>query len=474
MILWRRAALSGILLAFLAAPASFATPPDTALGADGELYLLRTGTYGDLFPGRRQTDKNNRVLALEIQRPGELPARLLVPQTDGPESEEAASLIYEDQSRSLYLLWESRSGPSASYLNLASYDGSRWSPAIEVSGNPASVKTLPRLAITHDTVQVAPPGGGEKVEKHRTVAHLAWTEAAGSGAVETFYTPIILVDGAYLGWNPVYRLNDFDVDPPAGAVAAGDGSAAVAAAPSIAGGSDGRAVVISFASPVTHRLCVLRVDFLPGELQQLADKLRSAIIDLGRSVDLTQPAGRTQLADKARAALTDNGGAFEPEVISTIGDRIHGQITAGDSTDLAAIGEGLRSTIIDLGARLSHRGLRPLDKLAATTEPAAPRIDQINDDPHRTNQSAAPGALGHLIELAVASTRPAPQVGAGDVEVFVSASGRNVIVSWALADRVLYRESTPAGWSDVREVQLSDSVDLARAYETVARRVRGQ
>jgi len=141
----------------------------------------------------------------------------------------------------------------------------------------------------------------------------------------------------------------------------------------------------------------------------------------------------------------------------------------GTSTDLTSVADGLRSTIIDAGARLSHRGLRPIaEKLAATR-----RITQINADPRHSDEPALPGEVGHLVELQAVASLPAPQAGSGEIEVFVAQSGRSVIVSWSQADRVLYRESQgDDGWSDVRELRITDTAGLDRAYEILDQRVR--
>jgi hypothetical protein len=483
--LWQRALTSAIgCWLGLGAAAAFGYQPDTALGTNGELYQLRTGTYGDLFPGRRQTDRANRVLALEIVRPGELPARLLVPATEGPEPEGSAALVFESESNTVFVLWESRTTANSSILRLSGYDGTRWLSAIEIAGNSAAVKTSPQLAVTRQVVAVPAAavavgvgvGGGPGVVlgpaiKHQTVLHLCWAEdGAGHGVYDTFYTPVILEDGAYLGWNPIYRLNDFDS---AGlSVPAAGGSPELQRAPTLSEGRDGRTIVVSFASTVSGHLVVLQIDLPPSELQQLADGARATIIDTGRQLDLSQPGVLGQLAEKARATVESLGGFFEPEVIESMADHVRGQIAGGGSNDLVSLAEGARATIIDTGVRLGGHGLRTGGAFAETR-----KVVQINRDPEHSDQAAPPGELGHLFEFQVVSSRPLPQPpqgGAGAIQVFLSQSGQNQIVSWASPDQVLYRESTADGWSDVRAVQLTDTLDLAKAYDTLAQRVRGK
>lgn len=458
-------ALAGLLLALGAAPATAALT-DSALGLTGELYVVRAGTYAELFPGRRQTDPLNRVLALETRRPNQLPVRQLIPASANADTEDAASILFEEQSGTVYTLWRSRSSASNSVLKLASFDGTRWSEPVEVANNPGSTKSSPALLVSRD-VALQTRADGTKVERHRTIEHLTWTEDSGQGGVETFYSPIIFVDGANLGWNRIYRLRDFDTAQPLAVTV--DPNADVVRSPTIREGRDGRTVVVSFASPATGRLSVVQVNFLPLELQLLADKLRSTIIDAGSPYNLGRPADRVLLARKAGALLRESSGAFEPEFIEGLVERIEGDVTDGTSTDLVAIAGGLRSTIIDAGARLSQRGLKPIvAKFAATR-----RLEQINADPRRTNEPADPGELGHLVEIQAVAALPVPQVGAGSLGVFLAQSGQNLIVSWTQGDRVQYRESlATGGWSEVRELRLTDTATLDRAYQILDQRVR--
>lgn len=459
-----KVALAGVLSAVLAPPGANALPADTALGATGELYQVRAGTYGDLFPGRRQTDRLNRILALEVYRSGVLVMRQPVPSTEGPETEVTPAVFYEDASQAVYVLWGSRTSTGASYVKLTSFDGTRWADAIEVSGNPTSVKSPPRLAITRDTVQTL-VADGSSVQHQRTFLHLVWAEGDGRTTM-AYYAPIILVDGEYLGWNPVYRLADLDPSEPLAALA--DPAVSLLQSPTVEAGRDGRTVVIGFVNAASRRQTAMQVNVLPGELQQIADTTRAVIIDTGYRLGLTLPAGRPQLAEKARAAVIAAGGPFESEVVTALLDRVQSEILTSDASDLTSLADKTRAVIIDTGVHFSHRGLRPAnEKLAASG-----RIDQVNPDPRHSNEAASPGTLGHLLELTPVATRSAPQVGSGPVEMFVSPNGQSAIVSWSLGDRLLYRESQADGWSEVRELRLSDTTSIDRAYEILDQRVR--
>ncbi|HEV2855299.1 MAG TPA: hypothetical protein VHC97_21065 [Thermoanaerobaculia bacterium] len=453
-----------VILSFVAAAGFLATSASalertTVLGSRGEIYIAKSGTYRSLFPTGNETDASNMVLAVEVTKTSSSTQRFLVPSTRGSETESSAALIYEEDSDRLFMVWESRTTPLNSVLMLASFDGVRWSNPIQITGNPFSSKSSPQLAITRDSVPV-PGEDGATALRQRTILHLIWEEEAAPGNFEVLYTPVILEEGNYLGWNPIYHLSDF--------VAEGDSGSSFAAplelvhAPALQNGGDPRTIVVAFASPAGRWLTSLLVDVLPEELSQLADGARANIIEIGRG---GFPGNRPTLAEKAKADLIVRGTAFHNDVIRYMADQLYNQILADRGNDLVALAEKARANIIEIGARLSGRGLRDRDDTAATKA----RIAEIEDPQPKPNAS-----LSHLIHFRVAGSRPTPQVGSSNVRMFVSDSGEDTLIAWTEKDRVLYRMSKDGGWTDQREIKLSDSVNLARAYEILAQRVRNR
>lgn len=453
-------------LTLLTASAAFPSERQAVLGADGAVYMAKAGTYGELFPGAKGGNPANPVLALEVTKPGSPVQRILVPSTANAEIEKSPALLYEDQSDTVYLVWQSWSAVHP-ILQLSGFDGSKWSAPIEVTGNPFAPKTSPQMAITRDTFGEIDAEGAEVV-KHRTVLHLIWEEELETGGVlETFYSPILFIDGVYLGWNPVYRLSSFD---PSEAITVGPpASPALVRSPSIQGGRDGRTVVVAFVSPATGRLVTLEIDALPQEFSQLADKARSHIIDLGRRPN--PPHGLKAIADEAYAGVIDLGLAFHPEIAESLAGQVYEKILKSSTQDLTFLGGAARSHIIDLGAKLSGRGLRNPMKAAvvARTEevtPTAPGFPELE-----TPQSS------NFLQFRLASSRAVPDVGtasADTLRMFISESGDNVLIAWPDKNRVLYRDTKGDEWNGVREIKLSDSVDLSRAYEILERLVRNR
>jgi hypothetical protein len=454
----------GIIGLGLAAPAQgLAASHDSALGASGEIYQVKSGKYGDLFPSGQGTAPGTPVLAIDVTRPGAAPQRVLIPDTLDSAAESSASLLYEDDSRTVYVVWESQEGIHP-VLRLAGFDGTNWSTPISVVGNPFAPKTSPQFAITRESFEDT-AADDSPVVKHRNTLHLIWQEeGAAPGALETFYTPVVFVDGIYSGTNPVYSLSDFLPDG-----AAGDIQPALLRSPTIQAGQDQRTVVVAFASLAKGRLATVEIDVLPEELSRLSEKARSHIIEIGRSL---YPADLPGLAEKARSHIIEIGVAFHPELASTLADQVRATILANDASDIVQLAEKARSHIIEIGAKLSGRGLRN------PKEQANAQIVQV-DDPLDISRTVAPTpkpmeAAAYLIQVRVASSRPVPRVGPGSVALFVSEAGDDVLVSWAQVDKVLYRLSTDSSWTEPRELRFTPSLDIDKAYAILGQRVRNR
>lgn len=444
-------------LGILSASAALAAGREVALGADGEVYAVRSGNYGELFPKGKDFDPANPVLALEITKPKTPLQRILVPGTGSAESESSPSVLFEDDSETVFLLWESEMNFHP-ILQLAGFDGSAWSRPIEVIGNPFAAKTSPQFTITRDAFEEAGPDNST-VTKHRTALHLVWREESAAGSWATLYSPILIVDGEYIGWNPIYNLEDYlqNLVTPADS----EVQPTLARAPVVETGRDERTVVIAYASTVMGRLTAIEVDVLPEQLIQLAEKARMHIIDLGQTL---YPSDLPTLAAKARMHIVDLGHAFRPEVIQAIADQVSTLILAGGNDGLEALAEKARMHIVDLGAQLSGRGLRGANDADATA-----KLQEIDQNAASPDPSAV--AEPFLFQFRIVSNLPVPRVGPGSVRLFVSETGENLIVSWAQADKVLYRNSRKGVWSDSRELRFSDSLDLGKAYEILQQRL---
>lgn len=422
--------LAGFGLA--AATTLAAAEQGATLGRDGEVFFAKTGTYGELFKGGEPAQNQRPVLALEIVKPGEPTLRLLVPTTAGPEAELAPSLLFEESSNMLFLLWESR---SVSYehpvLKLAGFDGLRWIDPVEI-GNAQAMKTSPQLVILRDRYKV--DVDGETVTRSRTIVHLLWGEETPGGFAQTFYTPIILENGAFSGVSEeqIYDLSALDPSPAARNVPELPVNAT--AALRLQAGRDSQTVVASFISPETRRIVSVEIDALPAELSLLADGARGHIIDIGRRF-------------------------FHSEIATSLADQIQARILATQGKEeLEQLADIARGHIIDIGAKLSGRGL------LQATGAAVSRIVEVPG-------SSPENPLQHLFQFRLASSRTVPEIGAGDVTLFASKTGKDILIAWATPQRVLFHESEGDEWRSFQEIKLTAGVTLQKAYEILEQRM---
>lgn len=443
----------------LAATAPLSAQQGAALGPAGEVFLAKTGTYSELFKGNDPTQSKNPVLALEIVKPGETTKRYLVPTTGGTEIELAPSLLFEESSDTVFLLWESRLYGIFPVLKLAGFDGKKWIDPIEI-GNPTAMKSSPQFAITQDNYNVL----AEEDQRVRTrmIVHLLWGQETGNGSAQILYTPIILENGAFTG-APHEQIFDLgDLDPSASAAGLlpelpGNLAAALRLRP----GRDGQTVVAVFTSPKTRRVVSVEIDLLSAELSLLAGEARSHIIDIGRKA--SYPSNIKLVAGEARSHIIDIGRrVFHTEIARSIADQIHDDIVSNDGQDnIERLADIARSHIIDIGARLSGRGL-----LQATGAAVSVTVEIPGSTPTSSDEP-----LQHILQFRLASSRPAPEVGASDVTLFASKSGKDVLVAWAEPQRVLYYESRGDEWRELQEIKLSASVDLEKAYLILEQRM---
>jgi len=359
-------------------------------------------------------------------------------------------------------------------VNLASYDGTNWSGPFGIPGNPFAAKTAPQMAMTRDLFDET-DSTGATITRHRTIVHVLWAEAVNSVSSQfaAMYVPVILQDGEYVGWNPLQHLFDFDPGPTpqtltaAKAAAAASGTSPLVASPTIEAGRDDRTVVVGFADGVSGLLDTVEIDVLPRQLGYLSDKVRGAIIDIGAR--LSYPSNRQQMADEVNAAVLQAGSAFYPAVLTPIADQISNTILGSNALALPALADQCRQIAIDTGAKYSQRGLRPASDASYGS---LTRVIDLNVASQ--GGVAITGVPTHLLQVRVASSRPIPQVGSNNLQLYLSRTGEDAIVAWANDDgsAISYRTTQGNSWSALRSLPLSPSLDQPHAFLVLEQRVR--
>jgi hypothetical protein len=456
-----------MLVAVMAIAALTASPAradhlGTALGSAGQIYTVTAGAYGTLFPGSHTYSAETPVLALDTTLPGAAPTRQVVPSSADGDVELSPALIYEDSSKTLFVVWVS-SNAASSFIELTSYDGSRWSPAITILSNVYAPKTPPQLAMTRDTHQEVDPVSGSQVTRHRTVLHIVWSEDSTSGKYQAYYTPVIFEEGAWIGTVPTaIHLNAFDAPDQAGHAGPGTGAgpfnSPLVFAPTVQGGRDTSTAIAGFASNVSGMLTATEIDVLPEELRILADACSATILANGAQYFPNQLG---TLATQVQNVVMSDSGAFQAEALQAIASAAQSSITAGAS-DVTTMAGRTRATIVEIGARFARRGLR-IDPGAPGV--ALPQIVEI----------LVPGAPSHFLQFRVTASRPSPAVGTNALQLFLSRTGQDALAAWtnAAGSSVFYTGTQPDGsWSGVNQLQISSTMSLQQAYQVLEQRMQ--
>jgi len=454
-----------VLAAVCPAPAH-ADHLGTALGADGQLYVVTAGLYGALFPGSNAYDPSTPVLALDTTLPGAAPQRQLVQGTADGSLESSPALIYEDASKTLYVVWVSNSHSVSSTIMLTSYAGNQWTQPISIISNPYASKTPPQLAVTRDTHQETDPVSGNPVTHSRTVLHIVWSEDSANGLYQAYYAPVIFEDGTWIGIVPApTHLDTFDALDQSGQTAPGAGpgpfSSPLVYTPTVQPGRDTSTVVAGFASGASGMVTAVEVDVLPEELRILADTCTGAVLANGAQYF---PGQLSALATQIQTVILNNGAAFQAETLQAISSAAQTQVMAGAS-DLPTMANKIGATIVETGARFGRRGLR-MGGYGGAGQLTPPQVVAV----------LVPNAPSHYFQLFVTSTRPLPAtVGANALQLFLSRSGLDALAAWTgpNGSTVLYTNTQPDGtWSSVKQLQVSSTLNLQQAYQVLEQRMQ--
>lgn len=439
----------------------------TALGDEGQLYQVVSGTLGALFPDDGSLPADNPGLALDVVEPDGTRERSLVPGSEGPEVEGSPAVVFEDASNRLYAVWESKKTPTVSRLLLSSFGGDGWSEPIEISGDVSPLKDEPRILITRDRFSLR-DADGDRATRSRTAIHVVWREEGADGS-GLFYTPVILEAGRYLGWNPVLHLAE--IEPEASEPEPGAEALDLLRAPVLAAGQDIHSAIIGYLSVATGRLVTVEARLLPGEIGFLADDIRGDIIEIGAR----DPEMVTSLADKSQAQILNVGHRLNSGVLGHFADRARGSIFGLQESQpdlpIEAAADDIRGDIIEIGASLfGGPGVQRQQSRLLEVGPAP------TDEPGGENTPT----VTHLLHLRLVSDRPAPPLDGVRAHMFLSEDGERVLVGWAHGGKVYYTESSaepgPGGeaWTPVQRMTLTERLGIPEAAAILESRVRRQ
>lgn len=453
MIIMRPTNVMTVLAAFAVGFAVFgvsanAAQPTAAIAEDGRVLEARGGTLAELFPSDEDDSAAHQpVMVLEIADADGAIEKLLVPGTDDAASERNPLVLYDRARDALNVLYERVSEDGVS-LRLASYGRDGWSKAHELLGyGPDDGQPIDH-ALTRASLrwQVA---DGAAVHSDRTILHIVGRDAEG----DVRYTPLIFLEGAYVGWNDTFSLLDFfDVDAE---VPGSDPATALSLALTVREDADGNGLSVAFVDPRSDHLVVLDIAIQPLELVYFAAEVRTALEAL---VDDFQAGSAESIRGPMRATIIFGGTAvgLEQATIIYLADMVDSWIqdwaTLYPEADFATFSEAFRTFLDDLILALFAQG-----------DPDEPIEIDLEPD------GGSKPALSQLIDVRVVSARPAPKTGPGLTQIYPSADGERVLIAWFDHDEgaVRYVESSgdpEAPWGVEQVVRLREGFGLGRIH----------
>lgn len=429
----------------------------TVLTGQAEIHRVEAVRYGDAFPEGSEAAPDDAVLLFESHRPGEPVRREIVPGTEGAHRELSPHLLMDGDTDTLYMVWETRINTLHSRLHLVSRDADGWSETIEVSGNPYLFKGNLQMAVTRDTFVVDEGEDGEETTAthRRVVLHLIWTEMISETEDQVLYSPVILLDGEYIGWNPVYPLSEL------AAPALEDVESLLVEAnytPTIQPSLDSHAVVVGFLDHATGQWASLRLEVLSGELSFLGDAARAQIIETGMR------RGLGGLADLARAQIIEVGHRFHPAMVQYLAEQIHQFILEQTprEVDVEALADLARAQIIEVGIRF-RAGLNPIHDTARA---------QIIEVGHRLE----PRRARHDLRAVLVRNQPMPEAPSEvPITMLLSDDGDEILLVWDGENEcVHYRETGAEGWGPAQTLKLGSGLDRDQAYQLLEDRIHNR
>ena len=436
---------AGALALLAAAPAS-ANDARTALGANGEVYTVVRGSYGNLFGADAPAGSGaNPVLALEVLKAGQF-ERTLVPGTGGPEDEQDAALAYDTIGSRPYVIWQSQR--VFSIVGFAGTDG--WQQTVELPGDLASTKRNPQLA-TSVVRYLKLDAESNPVAARRTIVHLVYHDDAEPDG-RLVYTAAAIEDNVVVPAAHAFDLRLLAGNAPTvpNALTA---PASLRQRPVARRGRDNDNVGIAFVDDERGELVTVELRPIADDLAHFADEARAVVIDIGTR---NPGSSHSHVADKARAVVIDIGRkCLHPVIADFLSKVFLDHLAAADaSSTIETAARGSWAHVIGTGITLQQTGAKPhVVELAGTASDGSSRA----------------------LDLRWVSRRVLPQLPeASDLKLFLSPRAQEASIAWSAPAAVRYRETAGPGWEPLRSLQLGPTLTREQAFKLVEQRLEEQ
>jgi len=442
-----------LLLFFMATLCAVGEPALAArsvVGSEGEVFRILRLELGAVDFSVSPELRENQALALEIRKTGQTSRRVLIPRTDNATAEDFENLVYEPESKTLFVVWQGMINIHP-VVFLASYHDGTWSEPVYLTRNTYTAKYAPQIVVTRDASGVAP----------RLTAHLIWAEESGSGVTETYYSPVGLSDEGLGDSRVFFRLNDFDTSD--AAAVSFEASDQLLRSPRLRAGRDGQSVVVSFVDGTARRLVTLEIDAQPAGLSRVASEARHHVIVLGaKSFGAPGTKDRQSFADAVRKDMLDSAISFVPEVRTILANDLRDLVLAepqSGSDGLQKVAQEARHHVIVLGSRVRGRGFAEASDAIVQQFVELGGVDEEVRD----------------FRFAVNLSAPIFRVSDTDaVTLHPSENGRRLAVSGSNTERLRYREWTATGWSEPFDITLTPDFSATEAAKAVDEKVSGR
>ncbi len=437
----------GALALLAAAPAS-AGDSQTVLGANGEIYTVRRGSYGSLFGADTPAGSAaNPVLALEVLKAGRL-ERTLVPGTGGPEDEQDAALAYDTIGGRPYVIWQSQR--VFSIVGFAGADG--WQQTVELPGDLASTKRNPQLA-TSVVRYLKLDAESNPVAARRTIVHLVYHDDAEPDG-RLVYTAAAIEDNVVVPAASAFDLRLLAGNAPTvpNALTA---PMSLRQRPVARRGRDNDNVGVAFVDDPRGELVTLELRPIAADLHYFADKARAVIIETG----IHNPGSSiASIVEKARAVIIETGRqCLHPVVADFLSTTFLDNLAGADpSLSLEAAVRAAWSHVIGAGIAL-QQGSSP--NAVHVLELAGTEVD----------------GSSRALDLRWVSRRVLPPLPDGDLKLFLSPRALDASIAWSVSTTaVRYRETQGGGWDPQRSLALGPTLTRDQALRLVEQRLDEQ
>ncbi|HEV8237973.1 MAG TPA: hypothetical protein VGS57_01240 [Thermoanaerobaculia bacterium] len=444
--------IAASVLALLGAAASRAADDSkTALGSFGEVYTVKSGSYGSLFVGDLPPDSaNNAVLALDVLKDGKV-SRYLVPGTGGPEAESDAVLALDTIGNRVYVVWQANRVFTVAGFG-AQGDHLGWQEPVDLAGDPASTKRNPQLA-TSVVRSEKLDEEGNKLSVSRTFLHLVYAEDGGAAGPRLAYTAAAIEGTSVVPSTQAFDLRGLAGNAPAVADPA-NAPLSLKQRPVARRGRDGDNVGVAFVDDPRGELVTLELRPIAPDLHYFADKARAVIIETG----IHNPGSTiAAIVDKARAVIIETGHRIlHPVVADFLSTTFLDNLAAADpALSLDAAVRGAWAHVIGVGIAL-QQGSTP--SVVHVVELAGTELD----------------GSSRALDLRWVSRRGLPPLPDGDVKLFLSSRAQEASIAWSVATAVRYRETQGGGWDPQRSLSLGPTLTREQAFKLVEQRLDDQ